>query len=78
MAVGGEIRAAVTAEAERAKGIAQGLAADFAITGEYEGSFFVTSDTTRLTTAFRNSRRCHGKTDERFAACRRRRVGQQA
>lgn len=51
MAVGPEIRAAVMAEAERAKGIAEGLAEEFRRTGEYADSFEVTSETVRLQTA---------------------------
>lgn len=52
MAVGEEIRAAVTAEAEKAKGIAVGLAQDFRVTGEYADSFEVSTKTTNLKTGF--------------------------
>jgi hypothetical protein len=52
MAVGPELRAAVQAEAERAMVIAQGLAADFTDTGEYEASFEVHTETQTLRTGF--------------------------
>lgn len=52
MAVGPEIRAAVTAEAKRAQTIAKGLAEDFRVSGEYIDGFVVTTQTDRLTTAF--------------------------
>lgn len=39
MAVGPEIAAAVLAEAERARGIAESLSADFVVTGDYIASF---------------------------------------
>lgn len=45
MAVGVEVRAALAAEAERAKSIAVGLAQEFRVTGEYADSFEVTDDT---------------------------------
>lgn len=45
MAVGPEARAIVKAEAERAKGIAEGLSQDFRITGEYADSFEVQETT---------------------------------
>lgn len=45
MANGPEIRAALRAEAERAKLIAQGLAQEFRVTGEYAESFKVEEDT---------------------------------
>lgn len=50
IALGGEVRAAVVAEAERAKAIAVGLSQDFRITGEYADSFEVTSETVTITT----------------------------
>lgn len=52
MAVGPEIAAAVVAEAERAKAIAEGLAEDFRVTGEYAESFEVSAQTTQLRTGF--------------------------
>lgn len=52
MAVGPEIRAAVTAEAKRAEGIAKGLSEDFWVTGEYIESFDVSTETVRLETSF--------------------------
>jgi hypothetical protein len=52
LAVGDEIRAACLAEAERAQVIAQGLAADFTVTGEYESSFDTRSDTVPLATGY--------------------------
>lgn len=39
MAIGPEIAAAVLAEAERARAIAEGLSADFVVTGDYIDSF---------------------------------------
>lgn len=52
MAIGPEIRAAVKAEAERAKGVAEGLAEDFRVTGNYADSFEVSDSTTELRTGF--------------------------
>lgn len=51
-AVSADIRAAVMAEAERAKGIAEGLAEEFKVTGEYAASFEVTSETQSLSTGY--------------------------
>lgn len=45
-----EIRAAVVAEAERGKAIAEGLAAEFTRTGAYARSFNVRSDDVEITT----------------------------
>lgn len=52
MAVGPEMRVAVAAEAKRARGIAQALAADFQVTGDYESGFVVSVETVRLRTGF--------------------------
>lgn len=52
MAVGPEIRAAVTSIANKAKAIAKDISTDFAITGEYIEGFEVDVTTTRLQTAF--------------------------
>lgn len=52
MAIGSEIRAAVKAEAERARAIAEGLSQDFRVSGEYADSFVVASDTVDLHTGF--------------------------
>ena len=52
MAVSGEVRAAVLAEAEKAKVIAEGLSAPITKTGEYAGSFEVHTTTQPLNTRF--------------------------
>lgn len=51
MAVGGELRAAVVAVAEKGKAVGEGLAQDFRVTGDYAASFEVTSATVRLDTS---------------------------
>lgn len=48
MAVGPEIAAACLAEAARAKAIAEGLSADFIVSGEYIASFEVRSEIIHL------------------------------
>lgn len=52
MAVGPEVRAACTEIAEKAKGIAEALAQDFRVSGDYAASFVVSTDTVPLRTAF--------------------------
>lgn len=49
--VGEEISAIVLEIAEKAKGIAEGLSADFAVTGEYESSFVASAEVTSLPSA---------------------------
>lgn len=52
MAAGPEVAAAVRAEAEKAKLIAEALSQDFRVTGEYASSFVVTEGETELQTEF--------------------------
>jgi hypothetical protein len=52
MAVSDEVRACLMAKAEAAKVEAIALSAPFRVTGEYERSFEVVTDTTMLKTAF--------------------------
>lgn len=51
MAVGGEMQAAVKSIAEQAKGIAEGLSADFVVTGEYASSFVASVEIQELPSA---------------------------
>lgn len=48
MAVGPEIAAAVLAEVERARAIAESLSADFVVSGDYIGSFETSAQVHRL------------------------------
>lgn len=52
LAVSPKVRAAMEAEATRAKEIAEALAADFVKTGDYASSFEVSTETVPLTTRF--------------------------
>lgn len=61
MAVGPEVRAAVTAEAARAGEIARSLADGFRVTGEYADSFHVSTETTELRTHAGTHRVAAGK-----------------